>query len=57
MTNHTVAQTLTNIRQTIVRYAWWLGLSLVLVVTALGGGAAIADFSRHKITLTGMGIV
>ena len=35
MTTHTVAQTLTNVRQTIGRSAWWLGLSLVLVVAAL----------------------
>jgi hypothetical protein len=35
MTTHTIAQTLTNIRQTIGRYSLWLGLSLVLGVAAL----------------------
>jgi hypothetical protein len=36
MTTHTLAQTLTNVRQIIGRYAWWLGLSLVLGLAAVG---------------------
>src|SRR5207247_2662235 len=35
MTTHTVAQTLTNVRQMIGRYSLWLGLSFALVVAAL----------------------
>jgi hypothetical protein len=35
MTTHTLAQTLTNVRQMIGRYAGWLGLSLVIAVVAL----------------------
>jgi len=41
MTSHTLAQTLTNIRQTIDRYAWWLGLSLVLGVAVLAANRSI----------------
>ena len=34
MTTHTLAQTLTNVRQMIGQYSLWLGLSLALVVAA-----------------------
>jgi hypothetical protein len=42
MTTHTVAQTLTSIRQTIGRYAWWLGLSFALVVAALAAYRSVS---------------
>src|SRR5438309_1515575 len=42
MTTHTVAQTLTNIRQTIGRSAWWLGLSFALVVVALAAYRSVS---------------
>ncbi|HEY3231059.1 MAG TPA: hypothetical protein VGJ87_17665 [Roseiflexaceae bacterium] len=42
MTTHTVAQTLNNIRQTIGRYVWWLGLSLVLVVATLAAYRSVS---------------
>jgi TRAP-type mannitol/chloroaromatic compound transport system permease small subunit len=42
MTTHTLAQTLTNVRQMIGRYAWWLGLSLVLVVAALAAYRSVS---------------
>ena len=35
MTTYTMSQSLTNLRHALRRYAWWLSLSLVLVVAAL----------------------
>jgi len=42
MTTHTVAQTLTNVRQMIGRYSLWLGLSFALVVAALAAYRSVS---------------
>ena len=42
MTTHTLAQTLTNVRQMIGRYSLWLGLSLALVLAALAAYRSVS---------------
>jgi putative exporter of polyketide antibiotics len=42
MTAYTMSQTLTNLRQALRRYAWWLSLSLVLVMAALAAYRSIS---------------
>jgi hypothetical protein len=42
MTTHTISQNLTNLRQAMRRYAWWLMLSLVLVIAAFAAYRAVS---------------
>ena len=42
MTAYTMSQTLTNLRQALRRYAWWLSLSLVLLVAAFAAYRSIS---------------
>ena len=42
MTAYTMSQSLTNLRLALRRYAWWLSLSLVLVVAAFAAYRAVS---------------
>jgi putative exporter of polyketide antibiotics len=42
MATFTMSQTLTNLHQALRRYAWWLSLSLVLVVAAFAAYRAVS---------------
>ena len=42
MTTYTMSQSLTNLRQALRRYAWWLSLSLTLIVAAFAAYRAVS---------------
>ena len=42
MSPHTMAQTLTSVRQAVRKHGWWLILSLVLVVAALSAYRSVS---------------
>jgi hypothetical protein len=42
MTTYTMSQTLSNLRQTLRRYAWWLSLSFALVAAAFAAQQAVS---------------